>query len=60
MEELVTQLTIEKAMNGYEVRLKDYQVNGTVRPVPYVFETMESLLTFIKTKLKEPNEFNFR
>jgi hypothetical protein len=60
MEELVIQLTIEKAMNGYEVRLKDYHVNGTVRPVPYVFETMESLLTFIKIKLKEPNEFNFR
>ena len=60
MEELVTQLTIKKAMNGYEVRLNDYHVNGTGRPVPYVFETMESLLTFIKTKLKEPNEFNFR
>ena len=60
MEELVNQLTIEKAMNGYQVRLKDYQLNGTARPVPYVFETMEALLTFIKTKLKEPNEFNFR
>lgn len=60
MEELVTQLTIEKAMNGYQVRLKDYQLNGTARPVPYVFETMDGLLTFIKTKLKEPHEFNFR
>lgn len=60
MEELVSQLTIEKAMNGYQVRLKDYQLNGTTRPVPYVFETMEALLTFIKTKLKEPHEFNFR
>jgi len=60
MEELVNQLTIEKAMNGYQVRLKDYLVGGTARPVPYVFETMEALLTFIKTKLKEPNEFNFR
>ena len=60
MEEIVNQLTIEKAMNGYQVRLKDYTLNGTVRPVPYVFETMESLLEFIKTKLKEPNEFNFR
>jgi hypothetical protein len=60
MEESITQLTIEKAMNGYQVRLKDYMLNGTARPVPYVFETMESLLTFIKTKLKEPNESNFR
>lgn len=60
MEEIVTQLTVEKAMNGYQVRLKDYHITGTARPVPYVFETMEALLTFIKTKLKEPNEFNFR
>lgn len=60
MEELVNQLTIEKAMNGYQVRLKDYMANATARPVPYVFETMESLLIFIKTKLKEPNESNFR
>ena len=60
MEEIVNQLTIDKAMNGYQVRLKDYMLTGTARPVPYVFETMESLLEFIKTKLKEPNEFNFR
>lgn len=60
MEELVNQLTIETAMNGYQVRLKDYQINGTARPVPYVFETMENLLEFIKTKLKDKNEPNFR
>jgi hypothetical protein len=61
MEEIVTQLSIEKAMNGYQVRLKDYiSASGTSRPVPYVFETMEGLLEFIKTKLKAPNEFNFR
>lgn len=60
MEELITQLTIEKAMNGYQVRLKDYHITGTVRPVPYVFETMETLLKFIQTKLEETNEFNVR
>ena len=61
MEEIVTQLSIEKAMNGSQVRLKDYMnTSGTSRPVPYVFEAMEGLLEFIKTKLKEPNEFNFR
>jgi len=60
MTEIINQLTIEKAMNGYQVRLKDYMSNGTARPVPYVFETMDSLLEFIKTKLKEPNEPNFR
>jgi len=60
MEELVNQLTIETAMNGYQVRLKDHYVNGGARPVPYVFETMEALLTFLKTKLKNTNELNFR
>ena len=60
MGKLIDQLTIETAMNGYQVRLKDYMHNGTVRPVPYVFETMETLLTFIKTKLEETNEFNIR
>jgi hypothetical protein len=57
MEKLINQLTIETAMNGYQVRLKDYQHNGaTARPVPYVFETMETLLKFIQTKLEETNE----
>lgn len=60
MEEFVTQLTIEKAMNGFQVRLKDHLLPATVRPVPYVFETMESLLTFIKKSLKEPHESKFR
>jgi hypothetical protein len=60
MGKLVDQLTIETAMNGYQVRLKDYILNGTARPVPYVFETMESLLKFIQTKLEETNEFNLR
>jgi hypothetical protein len=48
MEELVNQLTVEKAMNGFQVFLKDYKHNGTARPVPYVFETMETLLKFIE------------
>jgi hypothetical protein len=60
MGKLIDQLTIETAMNGYQVRLKDYHLNGTVRPVPYVFETMETLLKFIQTKLEETNEFNLR
>lgn len=60
MKEFITQLTVEKAMNGYQVRLKDYQLNGTARPVPYVFETMETLLQFLKTQLKEPYESDFR
>ena len=60
MKEFISQLTVEKAMNGYQVRLQDYMANGTSRPVPYVFETMETLLEFLKIQLKEPHEFNFR
>jgi len=51
--EQINQLTIERAQNGYQVRLKDYQLNGTARPVPYVFETMESLLTFIEKQFNK-------
>lgn len=56
MTERIDQLTIEKAMNGFQVRLKDYQFNGTARPVPYVFETMETLLKFIETQLNKKPE----
>jgi Zn-dependent M32 family carboxypeptidase len=51
MNELTTRVTIEPAQNGYMVYLNDYQTGISVRNVPYVFETMESLLEFIKTKL---------
>jgi hypothetical protein len=51
MDEQTNQLSIEKARNGFQVYLNDYKYNGTARPVPYVFETMENLLEFIKTKL---------
>lgn len=60
MEKLVDQLTIEKARNGFQVRIGDYKSPGTARPIPYVFETMENLLKFIETQLKESNESNFR
>ena len=59
MGKVIDQLTIETAMNGYQVRLRDHHLNG-VRPMPYVFETMEALLKFIQIKLEETNEFNFR
>ena len=51
MNEQTNQLSIEKVRNGFQVYLNDYKINGTSRPVPYVFETMENLLEFIKTKL---------
>ena len=52
MIESVNQLTVEKVMNGYQVFIHDYRHNGTARPVPYVFETMDNLLEFIKNNLK--------
>jgi hypothetical protein len=60
MEKLVDQLTIERARNGFKVYIGDYKTNGTCRPVPYVFETMENLLKFIQTQLKETYEPTFR
>ena len=51
MEKQINQLTIEKAINGFQVYLEDYKYTGTARPVPYVFETMDNLLEFIKNKI---------
>jgi len=54
MEETIDQLTIEKVKNGFQVYLRDYRYTaGTVRPTPYVFETMENLLNFIETQLNK-------
>lgn len=50
-EQLTTRVTIEPAQNGFMVYINDYPTGLSVRNVPYVFETMESLLEFIKTKL---------
>ena len=60
MKEPTSRLTIEPAQNGFLVYINDFQAGLSVQSIPYVFETMEALLTFIKTKLKEPNESNFR
>ena len=47
----VVKITIEKARNGYQVYLREWNYNGQVTPIPYVFETMENLLKFIEDKL---------
>lgn len=60
MSELATRVTIEPAKNGYMAYINDFPGGPSVRTAPYVFETMESLLTFIKKSLTQPNEFNFR
>lgn len=53
MEEIISRLTIEKVMNGFEVYLQDYRHTGTARPIPYVFETMENLLKFVEKQFNK-------
>ena len=52
MRERTYQMTVEKVSNGFQVYLDDYKCSGTLRPVPYVFETMENLLNFITVTFK--------
>lgn len=60
MKESIARVTIEPAQNGYMVYINDFPTGLSIKNVPYVFETMNNLFEFIKTKLKEPNESNFR
>jgi hypothetical protein len=53
MTESVNQLIVERAANGFQVYLNDHRQVGTVRPLPYVFESMENLLEFIKNKFND-------
>lgn len=50
MEQKVNGLLIKPAVNGWLVYLNQDFSQGTIQPVPYVFETMENLLEFIKTQ----------
>lgn len=46
-------LVIESAQNGFLVYInEDFNVGG-LRPLPYVFESIESLQEFIKLKFKD-------
>lgn len=62
MEDVVTnRISIEVANNGFYVYVNEWLIYSQVsKQIPYVFETMENLLEFIKTKLKEPYESDFR
>ena len=53
MEKLVYRLSVQTAQNGFQVYLNDYMEGATVRPVPYVFETMENLLKFVEQQLEK-------
>ena len=52
MEQFANKISIERAQNGYMVRINEDMTIATMRPLPYVFETMDNLLEFVK------NEFN--
>ena len=53
MKEVTSRITIEPAQNGFLVYANDYVSGMSVRPIPYVFETMENLLEFIKNNLSD-------
>ena len=46
-------LVIECAQNGFLVYVNQDFSAGTVRPIPYVFETMENLQEFIKLNFSD-------
>lgn len=46
-------LVIETAENGFLVYVNQDFSQGTIRPRPYVFESMESLQEFIKVRFSK-------
>lgn len=53
MDQFTHRLVIETAENGFLVYINQDFSQGTVRPRPYVFESMESLLNFVKNNFSE-------
>ena len=53
MKELTSKLTIEPAQNGFLVYINEFPTGMSVRSIPYVFESMENLLEFIKNKFED-------
>ena len=56
IEEFIGRVTIEPAKNGFLVYVNDHMTALSIRSIPYVFESMENLLEFIKNNLN--NETN--
>jgi hypothetical protein len=48
MENETFRLVIEKVANGFTVYVNQDFSNGTIRPLPYVFESIENLFKFIE------------
>ena len=56
MESKKNELLIKPAKNGFLVYV-DYEFSSTsLKPIPYVFETMESLLNFVENNIIPFNE----
>jgi hypothetical protein len=55
MREEINKITIDRAANGYQVylNLEIYPSGSVLRPVPYVFESMESLLKFVEEQFNK-------
>jgi hypothetical protein len=53
MEAYTSRLVIENAENGFLVYINQDFSQGTIRPRPYVFESMENLLNFVDEAFSE-------
>jgi hypothetical protein len=53
MKQSTHRLVIETAENGFLVYVNQDFSQGTIRPRPYVFESMENLLEFVKNNFYE-------
>jgi hypothetical protein len=53
MDQFTHRLVIETAENGFLVYVNQDFSPGTIRPRPYVFESMESLLNFVDNRFSE-------
>lgn len=52
-ENLAYRLVVETAENGFLVYKNQDFAQGTARPRPYVFESMETLLKFIEQQFNK-------
>jgi hypothetical protein len=53
MEQFTHRLVIETAENGFLVYVNQDFSQGTIRPRPYVFESMKTLLEFVDNRFSE-------
>lgn len=57
-KQITERITIQPVQNGFLVYINDFGNTGTARPVPFVFETMDNLLEFVKLKFEEDGNPN--